>query len=153
MASRPSVILMREWEQQTTGSRCCGRLECDFVSSRAERPFAERRAVMERMGSVYRMLKEQFGDAIDLEVIDPRNAFLLAILAHEFWFHGVGLRSAWRTLSSLPKQAVIVNGRLIDATDHPDPRRIVAAVAELAPRRREGLPQGARPVPATPTAS
>lgn len=128
---------MREWEQQMSGGRCCGRLDCDLTKSPKDRLFAERRAVMERMGSVYRMLREQFGDAITIDVIDPRNAFLLPILAQEFWSHGVGVRAALRTLSGLPKQAVIVNGRVIDATDHPDPRRVVAAVAELAPRRWE----------------
>jgi L-ascorbate metabolism protein UlaG (beta-lactamase superfamily) len=140
MAARPSVILIREWEQQMTGSRCCGRLERGLPWAKSVSMFPERRAVMERMGSIYRMLREQFGDAIDLEVIDPRNAFLPFILAHVCWSHRVGLRTAWRTLAGLPAQGVIVNGRLVDATDHPDPRRIVMLVAEHAPRRWEAPP-------------
>lgn len=144
---------MREWEQQMTGGRCCGRLDCDFTQHAKDRPFAERRAVMERMGSIYRLLREQFGDVIDIDVIDPRNASLLFILVREFWSHGVGVRAALRTLSCLPKQAVIVNGRVIDATDHPDPRRIVAAVAELAPRRWEAQRPVATRAPVTPTGS
>jgi hypothetical protein len=129
---RPSVILVREWEQQLTGSGCCGKLEGDFLGCGDDAVFAERRAVMERMGPVYRAIRSRFGDAVELQVIDPRNASLLFMLVRDFRAFGVGLRAALATLFGLPKQGVIVNGRLVDRTAQPDVERIVALVDELA---------------------
>jgi hypothetical protein len=129
---KPSVILVREWEQQLTGSGCCGKLEGDFLGCRGEEVFAERRAVMERMGPVYRALRSRFGADVDLQVVDPRNASLFFLLLRDFRAYHVGLRAALATLFGLPKQGVIVNGRLIDRTTHPDAERVVAMVEELA---------------------
>ena len=124
------MILIREWAEQLTGSGCCGRLEGDFANCEDGPVFAERREVMERMGAVYRWLREQFGDAAEIQVVDPRNAALLFLLVRDFWTFRVGLGSALGTLFRLPKQAVVVNGRLADRTDHPDPRRIAQIVDE-----------------------
>jgi hypothetical protein len=49
--ARPSVILVREWEQQLSSSGCCGRIEGDFLSKPGGQPtFPERRAAVEAMG-------------------------------------------------------------------------------------------------------
>jgi len=130
--AKPSVLLVREWEQQLTGSGCCGKLEGDFLGCGDDAVFAERRTVMERMGPVYRSLRERFGNTVEIQVVDPRNASLIFLLITDFVKFRVGLRSALRTLFGLPKQGVIVNGRLVDRTDHPDPERIVAAVDGVA---------------------
>ena len=122
---------MREWEQQLTGSGCCGKLEGDFLGCGERAVFRERREVMERMGPVYRALKERFGDAVEVQVIDPRNVGLALMLLRDFWTFRVGLRTALATLFGLPKQGVIVNGRLVDRTDHPDPGRITLVVGEV----------------------
>ncbi len=129
MAKKPSVILVREWEQQLSGSGCCGRLEGDFVVCQDGPVFAERRAVMERMGPVYRAVRERFGDDVELQVIDPRNAGLLITLLVDFWRFRVRPRTALATLFGLPKQGVIVNGELVDKSPYPDPERVLAAVA------------------------
>jgi len=57
-APRPSIILVREWEQQLSSSGCCGRIEGDFLhfGTEAERPFQERRSAMECAGTLYRAL-------------------------------------------------------------------------------------------------
>ncbi len=128
MRNRPSVILIREWAEQLTGSGCCGRLEGDFARCDGQPVFAERREVMERMGLVYRGLKEQFGDAVEIQVVDPRNAALLFLLLRDSWTFRVGLGAALAMLFRIPKQAVVVNGRLADRTDDPDPRRIAQIV-------------------------
>jgi hypothetical protein len=127
---RPSVILIRENDQQLTGSGCCGRLEGDFATCGGERVFAERRVVMERMGAVYRELRERFGDRVELQILDPRNASLLFFLLRDFRRFRVGWGPAVRTLVRLPKQAVVVNGALEDVSEHPDPAHIAALVAE-----------------------
>lgn len=130
MAARPSVILVREWEEQLSGSGCCGKLAGDFTRCPEGRTFPERREVMERMGEVYRALRERFGDRAELQVVDPRNAGLFFLLLRDFHRFGVGLGAALGTLLRLPKQAVIVNGRLVDRAERPDPARAVAAVDE-----------------------
>jgi hypothetical protein len=135
--SRPSVILVREWEQQLTGSGCCGKLEGDFLGRGDDAVFAERRAVMERMGPVYRRIRDRFGDAVELQVVDPRNASLFFLLLRDFRAYRVGLRSALATLFGLPKQGVIVNGALVDRTAYPNAERILAIVEDAA--------RGARP--------
>jgi hypothetical protein len=122
--AKPHVILIREWEQQLTGSGCCGKLEGDVVVCPEGRVFADRRAMMERMGAVYRTLKSRFGDAVEIDVVDPRNAGLFFFLLRDFRAFGVGFRDALATLFKIPKQAVVVNGRIADLTEFPDPRRI-----------------------------
>lgn len=135
MPNTTSVILVREWEQQMSGSGCCGRLEGDFAICSGERVFEERRAVMEGMGPVYRTLRKQFGDAIDVQVVDPRNVSLLFLLFRDFWTFRVGLGAALRTLLRLPKQGVVVNGRLVDRSVRPDPERVASVVAKSVARR------------------
>ena len=85
MRTRPSVILIREWEGQLSGSGCCGRVEGDFLTREGEPVFRERRACMEAMAPLSRTLRERFGDAIELQVVDPRNAFLIFLLLRDFW--------------------------------------------------------------------
>lgn len=128
MRRKTSVILIREWEQQMSGSGCCGRLEGDFAVCSEGRVFAERRAVMERMGPVYRTLRERFGDSVEVQVIDPRNFSLLLLLIRDFRAFHVGIGTAVRTLLRLPKQAVVVNGRLVDRSQEPDAERVAAVV-------------------------
>ena len=134
MGEKTSVILVREWEQQLTGSGCCGKLEGDFLGCGDAAVFAERRAIMERMGPVYMTIKADFGDSVELQVVDPRNASLIFLLVRDFWRFRVGVGVALATLFGLPKQGVIVNGRLVDKTPRPDPTRVVDAVAAAIAR-------------------
>ena len=69
MRTKPSVILIREWEEQLSGSGCCGRVEGDFLTRQGEPVFRERRACMEAMAPLSRTLRERFGDAIELQVL------------------------------------------------------------------------------------
>jgi hypothetical protein len=133
MQRTTSVIIVREWEQQTSGSGCCGRIEGDFAMCGDERVFAERRAVMEGMGPVYRTLRARFGDAVDVQIVDPRNVSLILLLLRDFRAFHVGFGAAVRTLFRLPKQGVVVNGRLVDRSARPDPERVASAVARTLP--------------------
>ena len=125
MRTRPSVILVREWEEQLTGSGCCGRVEGDFLTHRGESTFRERRACMVAMGPLSRTLRERFGDAIELQVLDPRNPALMFLLLRDFWAFRVGLVEALKTIGRLPVQAVVVNGRLVARGEWPDPSEVV----------------------------
>jgi len=122
---------VREWEQQLTGSGCCGKLEGDFLGCGEAAVFRDRREMMERMGQVYRAIRDRFGDAVEVQIVDPRNAGLILMLARDFFAFRPGLRAALGTLARLPKQGVIANGRLVDRSEHPDPERIVVLLDRL----------------------
>jgi hypothetical protein len=126
--NKPSVILVREWEQQMSSSGCCGRLEGDFLSWNGETCFPERRRQMEEAGSVYREVRRLLGNAVDLRIVDPRNWLsLLPILFRDFRRCQVPAGEWLRTISGLKVNAVIVNGRLIASGEWPDPE-VLAAV-------------------------
>jgi len=118
------VLLIREWEGQTSGSGCCGRLEGDLPFCEQQTFAPERRAVMERMGPLYQSLRKRFGSSIELEVVDPRNISLPFLLVRDFWRYGVGFGAALRTISRIPIQAVVVNGRIVARGEWPDPDEI-----------------------------
>ena len=130
MRTRPSVILIREWEAQLSGSGCCGRLEGDFLTRQGEPVFRERRACMEAMAPLSRTLRERFGDAIELQVVDPRNPALAFLLLRDFWAFRVGLVEALKTIGRLPIQAVVLNGRLLSRGEWPDPLEVVEILEE-----------------------
>lgn len=135
----PSVLLIREWEGQTSGSGCCGRLEGDLPFCEQQTFAPERRAVMERMGPLYLALRQRFGSSIELEVVDPRNVSLLFLLLRDFWRYGVGLAAALHTISRIPIQAVVVNGRIVARGEWPDPDVVVRKLErEGAVSRAEG---------------
>lgn len=145
-ARPPSVILVRESEEQLSGSGCCGRLEGEFLTCEDGPVFADRRAAIEAMGPVYRALRERFGDAVTIEVVDPRNLFSMAfLLLRDFWRYEVGVRDALTTIFRLPVQAVVVNGRLVARSSWPDPEALVRLVERAAhdggrrPPRRERM--------------
>ncbi len=125
MRTKPSVILIREWEQQISGSGCCGRLEGDFLTRAGEPAFRERRACMEAMAPLSRTLRERFGDAIELQVLDPRNPAFLFLLLRDVWAFRPGFVEALKTIGRLPIQAVVVNGRLLSRGEWPDPLEVV----------------------------
>lgn len=122
MTDQASVILIREWEGQMSSSGCCGRLEGDFLCQHDEPVFPERRAAMEAMGPLYRAIRSRYSDRVEIEVVDPRSLVSLGILLlRDFWRFEVGLAEAWRTVSRLPVQGVVVNGRLVARGTGPVP--------------------------------
>lgn len=128
MDRKPSVLLIREWEAQMSGSGCCGRLEGDFLVCDGESLVPERRAIMEDMGPLYMALREGHGDSVDLEVVDPRNVSLFFLLVRDFWRFRVGLGEALRTLARIPVQAVVVNGRVVARGEWPPVERVMAVL-------------------------
>lgn len=144
---RPSVIFVREWEQQMSSSGCCGRVEGDFldfgrpggsdpgrreepevggggaphVSRERVRVFAERRKEMEEVGVLYRAVRDRFGDDVDIRVVDPRNLLsLIPILWQEGGRHGVPVGETLRSMLRLSVNMLIVNGRIVGRNDWPD---------------------------------
>ena len=97
---------------------------------------------MEAMAPLSRTLRERFGDAIELQVVDPRNPALVFLLLRDFWAFRVGLVEALRTTGGLPIQAVVVNGRLLSRGEWPDPLEVVQILEEAIspPNRDRGGP-------------
>lgn len=128
-ASRPSVILVREWEQQMSSSGCCGRLEGDFLAPGGQRCFPERRDIMERMGPLYRELRSRYGDDIEVTVVDPRNMVtMFSLLARDVRAHGTPIRDVLSTLFRYSVTSVIVNGRLIARGRWPEIEEVETAL-------------------------
>jgi hypothetical protein len=130
---KPSVLLIREWEAQMSGSGCCGRLEGDFLLCDGQSFAPERRAVMERMGPLYLALRKRLGDTAEIEVVDPRNVSLFFLLLRDFRRYGIGLGDALRTLARIPVQAVVVNGRVVARGEWPDVEQVIAALEQDVP--------------------
>ncbi len=145
MRKAPSVVFIREVEQQMSSSGCCGRLSGEFRNESGGEPvFAERREMMEKMGPLYRTLRDRFGESVAVQVVDPRNLpSLLYILARDFWNYDVGFRDATRTLFRLPVCGLLLNGRLIGRGEWPSEDEIVDILDALlapAPERRKTQP-------------
>jgi len=95
---------------------------------------------MEAMAPLSRRLRERFGDAIELQVVDPRNAFLVFLLLRDFWAFRVGIVESLKTIGGIPIQAVVVNGRLIARGEWPDPLEVVQIL-------EDAISAGRRPPP------
>lgn len=115
-APKPSVIFVREWDQQLSSSGCCGRVEGDFLGTGTvrERVFSERRECMEEVGELYRALRDRFGDRVEIRVLDPRNLVsLVPILWQEGQRHGVPVPTRLSAVLRVSVNMVIVNGRVL----------------------------------------
>jgi hypothetical protein len=132
---RHRVLLVREWDSQTSGSGCCGRLgglHCDVGDASTYR---HNRVEMERMGAVYRALRAELGEAVDITVVDPRNMiWLVPALWRDGRARGFGAGQIWRELRrGISYNAVIADGHTLFSGHIPEPQQAVDAVlAELA---------------------
>ena len=141
--TRPSVLLVREWEQQMSSSGCCGRLEGDFLAPGGQRCFPERRSVMEAMGPLYREIRDRYGDQVEVNVIDPRNiGTLYLLLFRDFRAHGTSVRDALRTLFRYSGTTTIVNGRIVARGHWPSLDEVADAIASSATDSRREVARG-----------
>jgi hypothetical protein len=144
--TRPSVILIREWEQQMSSSGCCGRLEGDFLVQHGERCFLERRRRMEGVGRLYRAIQERLGDAVELHVVDPRNLpALLVLLARDFFRYRVPFAEIVATLGSVSVTAVVVHGRLRARETLPPASTLVDELSRPGPGKSTPCPPSPSP--------
>jgi hypothetical protein len=77
--------------------------------------FEERRQIMEEMGKLYRDLRDQYGEHIQLEILDPRNLIsFVMILVREKYKRGLSWLTVMRSLTKgLHTMAVLVNGEIV----------------------------------------
>jgi hypothetical protein len=132
---KPSVILVRETEEQVAGSGCCGKFEGDFARCGDEWVFPERRQIKESMGEIVRCLREEFGDAIELSVVDPRNQlYLYPKIVRDVWRFRPQLGSALRSLCmAFAFPAVLINGAVKFSRRIPAREEIMQAVLAAIP--------------------
>jgi hypothetical protein len=135
-ATPHQVLLVREWDQQTTGSGCCGRLDGGGAELAAAADFARSRRDMEAVGAIYRALTAAFPrEVVDVQVVDPRNlTYLLPALWRAARRRGDRIGGALRQLAGGVSQgAIVVDGHVVSSGTIPDPERAVDLVlAELA---------------------
>lgn len=134
---RHRIILVREWDSQHTGSGCCGNLGGEHAEIGDGREFAHCRVRMEGMGAVYRALRAEFGDRVDIEVVDPRNTvWLVPAIWRDARRHGAGWAEAFDAVRrGTANGALVCDGAVLSAGDPPAPDDAVDAVmARLAGR-------------------
>lgn len=130
--ARHRVLLVREWDTQSGGSGCCGRITSsglELLHESCDDPFERNRVDMDRMGAVYRALRERFSeDEVELIVVDPRNTvWLLPAVWRDARRRGLSPREALRHLNAATTAcAVVCDGKVLttDAT----PQEAVEAV-------------------------
>jgi hypothetical protein len=117
VARRPHrVLLVREWDQQTTGSGCCGRLEGGDSEIAGASDFGHCRQDMEAMGAVYRALRKELPQ-LDVQIVDPRNlTFLLPGMLKDARRGGASWRESFRELRrGCGQGAIVVDGRVVSS--------------------------------------
>ncbi len=132
MTAAHRVVLVREWDEQMSGSGCCGRLGGEGTDLGEAATYADTRLGMEQMGIVYRALRAAFDEEqLAIEVVDPRNmVYLLPALIADARRRGLRGRQIWHLLRRGVRQhAVIVDGLLVHPGGvPPDAEYVVAAV-------------------------
>lgn len=127
---RHHVMLVRAWDQQMSGSGCCGRLGGESTELGRAGDFAPQRADMEEVGAVYRALRRVLTDDVELTVVDPRNlVWLVPRLLRDG--RGRGLRSTelWREVRrGTSRTAVVVDGMAVAWGQLPGPDEVVERV-------------------------
>lgn len=130
------ILLVREWDSQTSGSGCCGRLggaDCDVGHPDT---FAHNRTLMESMGAIYRMLRHELPrSAVEITVVDPRNmVWLIPTIIGDGRRRGLTGAQIWREVrQGVRNGAIVVDGRALFAHDYAHADDAVGAVLrELA---------------------
>lgn len=123
------VLLVREWDEQMSGSGCCGRiggLGTEFCHPEDFVPVRER---MEAMGGVYRALRVALPDA-DVTVVDPRNwAWLVPAVVRDARRSGLSWPAAVReVVRATTPASIVVDGVVVCQGGVPDPADAVRAV-------------------------
>jgi hypothetical protein len=130
------ILLVREWDSQTSGSGCCGRLGGADCEDGHPDSFARSRSLMEKMGSIYRALRQELPrDAVEITVVDPRNmVWLIPTILRDGHRRGMQAGELWQQVrNGVRNGAIVVDGRALPAADSAEPDVAVDAVLrELA---------------------
>ena len=137
--ARHRVMLVREWDQQTGSSGCCGRLDSATVSAlheSCENPYERARQEMDRIGAAYRALRSRFDeDDVELVIVDPRNmVWLLPAVWRDARRRGLPAGEALRQANGATKACTLVcDGKVLGADLTPE-QAVAAVESDLEPR-------------------
>jgi len=131
--TKPSIILIRETDAQMTGSGCCGKLEGDNAKFCGNYVFADTRKIKEDIGEIVQALNGEFGEAVEITVVDPRNQlYLYPKILKDIWKY----RPSWKStikgvfmMISVP--SIIINGEICYIRKIPSEQEIVKRVAKI----------------------
>lgn len=133
MVRRPvSVVLIREWPEQLTGSGCCGKVTGDGSVTGSTRAFASSCAVQERFGLLHRAVRQLYPESDAAVVtVDPRNQlYLIGKLGFDVLRTRPGWRQGLRTLCQwFPIPAVVVDGSVLPGGADVTPDALCHAIA------------------------
>jgi hypothetical protein len=139
MSPPVSVILIREFAQQLTGSGCCGKIIGSDRTLRGRELFQLTRKHQLELGVLHQAVRKFFPqldgrDRVAVVVVDPRNQlYLIPKLLGDVLRYRPGWLAGLQTalqMFSLP--AVVVNGRIISRHGGPlEPDTLCHTIGEL----------------------
>lgn len=105
---------------------------------------AEQRALLDRMGLVYRAVRAAFGEAVQITVVDPRNqlAFLPLVLRDSLRYR-VPLLTALQAAASAGVATAIFDGQLLFRGEVPPAAQVVEQIRGRLHVYRVGEPPDA----------
>jgi hypothetical protein len=124
------LILVREIDQQMSGSGCCGRMEGDLALwGEGGCVFPERRERMTRVGEIYRSVRETFGDRVRITVVDPRNliSFIPLVLRDAFRYR-VPILTALKAATSTSLSTGVFDGQVLYRGRIPSPAEVLERI-------------------------
>lgn len=109
------LILVREIDQQMSGSGCCGRIEGDAALWGDDGcVFQERREKMNRVGEIYRAVRKRFGADVAITIVDPRNLVsFLPLVVRDAYRNQVPWLTAFRAMFSTSLSTAVFDGQLL----------------------------------------
>jgi hypothetical protein len=131
--TRPRILLIRENAETLTCSNCGGTLEgIDAFGRRRVPDYEPIRSLMVQMGQLYQALRREFGDRVNVEVVDPRNSiYLFPVLLVDYWRYRPPLGRFLRTLFlGVTPASIIVNATTLCAGSLPSPQELVNKVSQ-----------------------
>lgn len=137
------LILIREIDQQMSGSGCCGRVEGDlrgWVGAGEECFFPGRRALMDRFGELYRAVKAEFGEQVRVSVVDPRNQVsLIPMLIRDAFRYHVPAMTAVQSMFSASVCSAVFDGQLLFRRELPPVEQVLHLIRGRMAIARVGL--------------
>ncbi|MFQ5683492.1 MAG: hypothetical protein ACE5HC_09500 [Candidatus Binatia bacterium] len=130
----PRIIFIRENAETLTCSDCAGTLEgIEAFGSRQVPDYAPAKSVMDRVGALYLALRKQYGDTVEIDVVDPRNEiYLIPVLLGDYRRYHPPILTFLKTLFlGISPSSVIVNGRAIHIGELPPPDVLIEEVGRF----------------------
>ena len=112
---RDRVIIVRE--QDEIVAACCVPFDGGFVKEVGQLDlFLSTTEVIQSTGELYQKLKREYGDTVDIDIVDPRNqGYLFPRLIKDSFRYKVPVFEAFKTIFALRVPAIVYNGKLISS--------------------------------------